>query len=346
MNPVGGSDSQTPTAEAALAAAERKGFALAVRGRSGALVLIALFYLAMYGYPNNLFVGGAVLAIAALGLLPLKLIDTPYEKPARFALFTFDAAIASGILAFAPLSSGGDIPQNLVFLSSRTEFFYVIVATSFLTLSPGLVTWTGVCAITGLAAATLWIMAGMDQVVSLGQLPSAPSREEALAVLLNPDFLGVPVRVIEGCVIGLVTGIAALTVHRARNVVRAHARAEGERRRIQQVFGRYVPPQVADQLVREGQLAPQQREATIIFADIEGFTSLSETLSPAEVVAMLNSFFSAASTVIDHQGGVVINYIGDALIAAFNAPLPAKDHADRAVRAVETLLALVEGRNF
>ena len=165
---------ETPTADAALAAAERKGFQLAVWGRTGALLLIAVFYLAMYGYPNNLFVGGAILIIVAIGLMPLRLVDTEYEKAARFALFTFDVLTASAILAFAPLSSGGDIPQNLVFLSSRTEFFYIIVATSFLTLSPALVTWTGLCAIAGLAAATIWIMAGMDKVVSLGQLPPAP----------------------------------------------------------------------------------------------------------------------------------------------------------------------------
>jgi adenylate cyclase len=245
MSPPGGGyplgPAETPSAEAALAAAERKGFRLAVRGRTCALLLIAVFYLAIYNYPNNLFVGGAVLVISATGLIPLWLIDTPYERIARFVLFTFDVAMASAILGFAPLSSGGDIPQNLVFLSSRTEFFHIVVATSILTLSPALVTWTGLCAILGLAGATAWIMAGMDQVVSLGQLPAAPSREDALAVLLNPDYLAVPVRVIEGCVIGLVTGIAALAVHRARNVVRAHAGAERERSRIQQIFGCYVP---------------------------------------------------------------------------------------------------------
>ena len=114
----------------------------------------------------------------------------------------------------------------------------------------------------------------------------------------------------------------------------------------QQVFGRYVPPQVAAQLMSEGQLAPQQREATVIFADIEGFTTLSESLTPAEVVDMLNSFFGAASSVIDQHAGVVINYIGDALIAAFNAPLPAQDHADRAVLAAQKLLQLVDSRDF
>jgi adenylate cyclase len=337
---------QSSAAEAALADAERNGFRLAVIGRTCAPVAIAFFYLAIYGYPNNVYVAGVVLMTAAVGLIPLRLVFTRYERIARFVLFTMDAAAASAILAFAPLSSGGDIPQNLVFLSSRTEYYYVIVATSILALSPTLVIWTGLCALIGLAGATAWIMLGMERIVSLGKLPPSPSREDVLAVILSPDFLGIPVRVIEGVVIGLVTCVAALAVHRARNVVRANAAAEAERARIQRIFGRYVPPQVAEQLMQAGQLAPQQRTASILFADIEGFTRLSETLPPARVIGILNSFFGAATSTVDARGGVVVNYIGDALIASFNAPLPAEDHPARAVDAARDLLSLVSGREF
>lgn len=337
---------QSSAAEDALADAERKGFRLAVIGRSCALVAFALFYLGTFKYPNSVFVAGLFLVTAAIGLIPLRLVGSRYEHVSRFVLFTFDAAMASAALAFIPLSSGGDIPQNLVFLSSRTEYYYVIVATSILSLSPALVVWTGLCSVLGLAGATTWIMSGMERLVSPGDLPPSPSREDVLAVLLSPDFLGIPVRVTEAVVIALVTAIAALAVYRARNVVRANAAAEAERSRIQQIFGRYVPPQVAEQLIQAGQLAPQQRIASIIFADIEGFTRLSETLPPPRVIGLLNSFFSAATSIVDARGGVVVNYIGDALIAAFNAPLPADDHPARAVEAARDLLSLVSGRDF
>ncbi len=337
---------QSFAAEDALADAERKGFRLAVIGRSCAFVAFAFFYLGTFKYPNNVAVAALLLATAAIGLIPLWLVGSRYERISRFALFTFDAAIASAALAFVPLSSGGDIPQNLVFLSSRTEYYYVIVATAILSLSPALVTWTGLCSVLGLTGATAWIMSGMERVVTPGALPPSPSREDVLAVLLSPDFLGIPVRVTEAVVIALVTCIAALAVHRARNVVRANAAAEAERSRIQQIFGRYVPPQVAEQLIAAGQLAPQQRTASILFADIEGFTRLSEALPPAHVIGMLNSFFSAATSIVDARGGVVVNYIGDALIAAFNAPLPAEDHPARAVAAARDLLSLVSGREF
>ena len=142
---------QSPSAEASLADAERRGFRLAVIGRSCALVPIALFYLATYGYPNNVYIAGLVLVTAAVGLVPLSLVGSRYERIGRYAFFAFDAAILSAILALAPISSGGEIPQNLVFNTSRGDYYFVVVAISVLTLSPFLVLWTGLCAVLGLA---------------------------------------------------------------------------------------------------------------------------------------------------------------------------------------------------
>lgn len=339
-------DEASVAVEAALAEAARKGFRLAVVGRTGALVALGLFYLAAFPWPNNLMMAGLFLAAAAVGLLPLALVGSRFERASRFAFFTFDVAAISAMLALAPLSSGGDIPQNYIFFSSRHHYYYVLVALSVLTLSPMLVLWTGLFAVAGFASAVTAIAARMDRVVGFGDLPRGPSLEEFLAVVASPDFLTIPVRVNEGLVIVLVTAIAALAVHRARNVVRAHAAAEQKRSRVQQLLGRYVPAQVAEQLVDKGQLAPQLRDATILFADIEGFTSLSERLTAPQVIGLMNGFFAAAATLIEKQGGIVVNHVGDALIAAFNAPLPVEDHATRAVNTARALQALVSNRDF
>ena len=202
----------------------------------------------------------------------------PNERTARYAFFAFDTA-ASVMVALAPLASGDDIPQNLVFLSSRPEYYYALVALSVLALSPALVLWTGLCAVTGLAVATAWIMAGWSA-RGPRDLPAVAFARRLSRRRAQSRFPRVGFRVNQAVVVALVTAIAALAVHSARNMVRAHAAAEAERTRIQRIFGRYVPAQVAEQLIKAGQLAPQQREASIIFADIEGFTRLSETLRP------------------------------------------------------------------
>ena len=337
---------QSPSAEASLADAERRGFRLAVIGRTCALVPIALFYFATYGYPNNVYIAGLVLVTAAAGLVPLSLVGSRYERIGRYAFFAFDVAVLSAILAFAPISSGGDIPQNLVFNTSRGDYYFVVVAISVLTLSPSLVLWTGLCAVIGLAGATIWIMAGMDHIVDSLGVQAAPSRDAFLSVFLDPNFLGISVRISDGVKIAVVTAIAALAVHRARAVVRDHALVEIERGRIQQLFGRYVPSQVAKQLIDTGELTPRTREASLMFVDIEGFTRLSESLAPAQVIELLNNFFGAAAGIVDKHGGVVVNYIGDGFIAAFNAPLPIENYAARAVNTARDLLSLVSTRDF
>jgi class 3 adenylate cyclase len=337
---------ESSAVEASLADAERRGFRLAVIGRALVLIPIGLFYLSAYGYPNNIYVAGLISMIAIVGLAPLALVGGRYERIGRYALFSFDVVLISAMLAFAPLSSGGDIPQNMVFRSTRGDYYFVVVAVSALTLSPALVLWTGLCSVSGLAAATALVIAGMERVVGFESMPVAPSREAFLSVFLDPDFVSLAGQTSEGVKVLLVTGIVALAVHRARAVVRAHAVVEMKRSHIQQLFGRYVPAQVAEQLVSSGQLSPQTREASLIFADIEGFTRLSETLAPAQVINLLNSFFGAATDVVDQHGGVVVNYVGDALIAAFNAPLPVHSYAVHAVDAARALLSLVTKREF
>jgi adenylate cyclase len=272
--------------------------------------------------------------------VPLALVGKRFERTGRYAFFVFDAALISVMLAFAPLSAGDVISQNFVFLSGRTNYYLVLVGLSILTLSPSLVLWTGLCAMLGLASATGWIAAGMEQVVSFSDLPPSPSREAFFKVVFNPDSLSIGVRVNEGILIAVATGVSALAVHRARGVVRAHAAVEAKRSRAERMFGRYVPTQVAEQLLEGGRLAPELREASVLFADIEGFTGLAEGLPPARVIGLLDNFFGAATAVIDRNGGVIVNHVGDGLIAAFNAPLPAEDHAARAVNAAHALLAL------
>ena len=74
-------------------------------------------------------------------------------------------------------------------------------------------------------------------------------------------------------------------------------------------------------------------DATVFFADLRGYTTFAERTSPTEVVAMLNRYFDVSTRVITAEGGTIVQYIGDALMAMFNAPTHQADHALRAVRA-------------
>lgn len=115
---------------------------------------------------------------------------------------------------------------------------------------------------------------------------------------------------------------------------------EGRQKRfIKQAFRQYLSSEVIEELVRQPgrlQLGGQARELTLFFSDIKGFTTISEQLEPAKLTAMLNEYLTAMTDTIMDHGGTVDKYVGDAIVAFWNAPMPASDHAERAVRAALT----------
>jgi len=115
---------------------------------------------------------------------------------------------------------------------------------------------------------------------------------------------------------------------------RFNAMVEGlqERDRTRDLLGKVVSRQIADELMGSAiELGGEERECTILFSDLRGFTSLSEGRSPVEILALLNRYFSRMTAVVDANGGVVDKFIGDALMALFGVPVAAEDAAARAV---------------
>jgi adenylate cyclase len=110
-----------------------------------------------------------------------------------------------------------------------------------------------------------------------------------------------------------------------------------QERKIRSKMERYHSPAVIDEIVK-GVVAADETdirhaEVSILFADISGFTSVSETKKPEEVAEFLSNFFSAAVDAIFAYGGTLDKFIGDAVMAFFGAPIPQEDHADRAIMA-------------
>jgi class 3 adenylate cyclase len=122
-----------------------------------------------------------------------------------------------------------------------------------------------------------------------------------------------------------------------------------ERERIRETFGRYVDESVASTILhREGQgvLAGEMREATILFTDIAGFTTIAEYLSPEQLVMALNEYLETVLEPIRAHGGVVNTFIGDGLFASFNMPLVCENHGAAAVRAAIDIQRAVGNRTF
>ncbi len=123
---------------------------------------------------------------------------------------------------------------------------------------------------------------------------------------------------------------------------------EKERVYIKKAFQSYVAPEVVDEILKHPQLlrlGGERRELTILFSDIRGFTSLSETLEPEVLVGLLHAFLNPMSEIIVTHGGTIDKYIGDAIMALFGAPLDRPDHPVMACRTALAMMAKLKTLN-
>lgn len=129
---------------------------------------------------------------------------------------------------------------------------------------------------------------------------------------------------------------AAMAVTAAATVAYRFAVSDRDRRLIAKLFSLYLPPVVVERMVAGGrmpELGGEEREVTVLFSDIAGFTAISEACDPAALVQGLNTYFSTMTDIIEAHGGFVDKYIGDAIVAVFGAPVQDARHAEQGMRA-------------
>jgi class 3 adenylate cyclase len=151
-----------------------------------------------------------------------------------------------------------------------------------------------------------------------------------LASHLPLQVLILAIAVVAACVGGY-------TLERSQRVAFAQGRLIGAlRERVDQLLHQYLSPDVASALIEDparAALGGEEIEVTVLFADLRGYTAYAEGRAPAQVVAMLNAAFGVVVPIVFAQGGTVVQFMGDAIMAIFNAPHPQPDHALRAARA-------------
>jgi adenylate cyclase len=141
--------------------------------------------------------------------------------------------------------------------------------------------------------------------------------------------------------------VAALAVYLAGSLL-GYMRTEGERQQIRSQFRQYVSPALVDRLSRHPEalrLGGETRELTILFSDIRGFTDIAERLDPEALTRLINGFLTPMTRVIQSKSGTIDKYIGDCVMAFWNAPLSDADHARHALEAALAMRAALADLN-
>lgn len=193
-------------------------------------------------------------------------------------------------------------------------------------------------------AVLLVLAAGL--LAPLAAIPGPPGR--ALAQALGAGAVGAVALLAGaqlafdgGTIVPVTTPLLALMFGTAGAVALTYAVEVRARRRLRTQFERFVAPSVASELLATAAphgIASRRLEATVLFCDLRGFTTLAERLDAEQVIAILNRYLTAVSGELLDRGGTVVSYQGDGVMAVFGAPLSQSDHATRALAAARAVL--------
>jgi len=331
--------------------AEQAGLRLAIIGRTVALVLLGTwFVLTRARDPERALDYALVFSVfVVLGLAHYALIGTRFDRRwVKYAFITLDVAIISVAVATQPLyPSAPELPHVMVFRGPVFPFYFIVLGIAAFSFSPGMVLWTGIAGALGWFGAFLYSAGGVDGSLNWRDIPARPTAEEVLAVVLHPNFGGISARFQESIALVVVAFLLAVVMWRARGTLRRQLEAERDHAALSGMFGRFVPQAIVNALVAgRGALAPVEREATVIFADIAGFTGMTERAGAVRTVEILNAYFDEVTRIIGTHNGVVTQFQGDAVLATFNVPVEDAAHARNAFAAARAILACVAEREF
>lgn len=228
-------------------------------------------------------------------------------------------------------------PPSFYLKAPTLLYLFIFIAIRALHFDPRFVISTGISAALGWVLMVVYVMFSdpADSMITRNYVEYMTSN----SVLIGAEFDKV-------VSILMVTGVLALALHRARNLL-VESVIEGSAARD---LSRFVPQEVAQKVIQseEGAITGkgEVNVCTILFTDIEGFTAISETMTPEQLIEALNHYFSLIAEPIARYGGVISQFQGDAVLATFNVPKPDKDHASNALHAALEIQSVLDGVTF
>jgi adenylate cyclase len=323
---------------AAFARQERRGLMLAAGARSVA-VLVIVVWVALTNPERGLahaWVLGTALLFAVTGLVQFWLYTrdlAPALAPYIFALV--DSLVLAAVFVVPNPFAPAPLPPAIPLRYGNFVFFFILLMQMAFSFRPRLLLWAGLCGAVAWTLGFMWVVTRPG--ITTGTAPGVDL--PSVTTYLDPNFVSVLKYESEIITFLVVAAGLALLVRRSRILVAERAEAERERSNL----ARYFSPKVVDVLAeRDEPLGRVRRQAVgVLFADLVGFTTLAEDMTPEEVMAMLRAFHGRMEDEVFRHGGCLEKFIGDALLATFGVPdVGSRDATDTLACARGMLAAL------
>jgi len=329
-----------------IARQELSGLAYMLCGRLAILALLALWVVLTVPFERSAVYLTAIAAFAILGLPPYLLMRLGIGgTPVIAGFLLIDAALLSYILI---VPTPFDVPGWTSQLNLRLpSFLYLGIFLVGMSLSykPVLVVATGFAVIVTWSAGYVWVAGLPDSLVfsSKDVLGLDLSIDAVLERYLDPNAVAMTRLSTQIVFLALITTILALSVWRSRRLLHRQAAAQTQR----EALSRYFSPNLVNELMKNDMALarPRNQRVAILFADMVGFTSLSETMEPSELVELLREFHGRLGRTALEHGGTIDKYIGDAIMVHFGTPAPRGDDPVRALRCTAQMIAAIEDWN-
>jgi adenylate cyclase len=229
-------------------------------------------------------------------------------------------------------------PASFYLKAPTLMYVFIFIGLRTLRFEPGYILLAGASASIGWLALMIYALHS--------QTEYAPMLTRDFAVYMTSNAILIGAEIDKVVSILMVTCVLAIAVLRAR---RSLYRAIIESTAAQDLT-RFVSKEVAERITQSDQaIQPgegESRVASILFTDIEGFSTVSENMSPGELAQTLNDYFQTVGEVITRHGGVVLLFEGDAMLITFNAVTPEEDHAAKAMGCAREIQKVCETRTF
>ena len=321
---------------------ELAGHALATRVRCFALLAVSatVFYLSE---PPDTYIYLAILGLLALAAILGYIADrrgAPAWTRYGFVALDFIILTVTAVVVIPALNSPW--PPQMALRTGVAVYFFLLVTLVAFSYSWRLMVWAGVAAAVAWSAGTIWLATRPGVTTPFDHLPGMTAAED-LVQHLDPQFVDTDILIHQVVVLILVASALASVVHRSGRLIVGQVAAARERANL----ARYFSPNVVEALAGSDRPlgTTQRQDVAVLFADMVGFTAMSEVMEPEQVMDLLRDFHGRMEDQVFRHNGTLEKFIGGAMLATFGAPAKGERDALDALDCMRAMIASLEHWN-